>query len=393
MDITLEQVKVKKKPSIFWPAYVLFCCILCGVTIAFLLYVWKTIALYEQANPEYVVENTLSAFSNGKAMELIIYPEIPKSPFSDESIIKEQYEDTLKTAPLTYRFAKEDFTTGEKEYYLYAADERIGKLTLVSVSTEKRLGFLQINKMEAVSLEPVLDIATWSYNIQMYSNQTLYINDVEVTPDYQTGEKGEVDQFQYLYEYQEFPYLVTYTVNQLYEKPRIRIVDQNGAEMAYEENGNQITATECVETLDTVPQEILDEIDVMQAALTWSLFTTRDLTGPANGLNTVRQYFIKDSYLWNKLGEYAHGIDITLISDHLTSRNVIDEKSLTEYQSYGEESFSCRVHFMKHMWLTKTGKEQLDETDSYFYFVRIDETDDGIDNPTWKIADIQAAVQ
>ena len=63
-----------------------------------------------------------------------------------ESIIKEQYEDTLKTAPLTYRFAKEDFTTGEKEYYLYAADERIGKLTLASVSTEKRLGFLHCGK-------------------------------------------------------------------------------------------------------------------------------------------------------------------------------------------------------------------------------------------------------
>lgn len=393
MDISLNQVKPKKKISVFWPAYGIFCCVIVGITIAFLMYVWNSIALYEEANPEYVVENTLTDFSNGKGMELILFPEIPKSRFSDANVVKEQYEDTLKTAPLTYRFAKEDFTTGEKEYYLYAADEMVGKLTLTSVSQEKRLGFLQINRMQAVSLEPVLDIATWNYEIQMYSNQKLYINDIEVSSDYLEGEEEEVEQFRYLYEYQDFPYLVTYRIDQLYEKPQIQIVDQNGAQIPFEENGNLITASSCVQTMDTVPQERLDEIDIMQAALTWSFFTTRDLTGPSNGLNTVRQYFIRDSYLWKKLGEYANGIDITLVSDHQTSQNVIDEKSITEYQSYGDDSFSCRVHFLKHMWLTKTGKEQLDETDSYFYFVRIDDTEDGIDNPTWKIADIQAAVQ
>lgn len=392
MDITIGQVE-QKKTSVFWPVYGVFCCVLAGLTIAFLLYVWKTIALYEEANPVYVVEDVITALGDGKKMELIAYPEIPQTPFSDADVVKEQYEDILKTAPLTYRFAKENFVTGEKEYYLYAADEAIGKLLLTSVETEKRLGFLQINRMKAVKLEPVLDIATWNYTIQAYSNQTVYVNDVEVSAAYQTGEKAEADRFKYLYEYGEFPYLVTYRIDGLYQKPDIRIEDREGQEIAYEENENCVEAMECVKTWESIPQERLDEIDVMKAAQTWSLFTTKDLPGPNNGLQTVRQYFIKDSYLWKKLGEYAYGTDISFISGHLTSQNVIDEERITEYQSYGEDCFSCRIHFMKHMWLTRTGKEQLDETDSYFYFLRVDDTDDGIDNPTWKIADIQAAVK
>lgn len=385
-----EKEEVKKRRSIFWPIYGFFCCIATGMTIAFLLYVWVTISAYEMAKPEYVVEDMISLWGNGDGYETVEYPMFAESDFSSQEIVKEQYQDILHTAPLTYKFAKDDFATGQKQYYIYADAELIGKLSLKIQSKQQRLGFLQINQMKVDSMEPVLDIMTWDYNVDMLSNQKLFFNGKEVSQQYLVGQPKEIDELKYLYEYLPLPYEVTYHIDNLYERPQIQIVDNKQREMLYSETGNQIQAEYFGSPLQEVPQELLEEIDVMNAAKTWSLFSTKDLHGPHYGLDTVRKYFVKDSYMWNKLGEYARGVDITFVSDH--SNTYFDEEKISEYQSYDDHCFSCRVHFLKHMRL-RTGREQLDETDSYFYFVKIDETDDGIDNPVWKIADIQAVVK
>ena len=44
------------------------------------------------------------------------------------------------------------------------------------------------------------------------------------------------------------------------------------------------------------------------------------------------------------------------------------------------------------MILTRNGTRVDDETNDRFYFVKWDDTDDGIDNPTWKIASMREIV-
>lgn len=385
----IEEVKEYKSRHIFWQVFGLFCCIATGMTIAFLLYVWVTISEYENARPEIVVEKMISEWNAGVGYDVISYPQFKPSEFTSDEVVKQQYQDILQTAPLTYKFAKDDFVTGQKQYYIYADEEIIGKLSLAIQSSQQRLGFLQINHMKAVNMEPVLDILTWDYDICMLSDQKLLLNGIEVSDSYITGETKEIDQLKYLYEYVELPYEVTYHIDGLYEKPKIQIINKKDQQVEYVEDTNKVQAAFFDKVLPDIPDKLAQEIDVMNAAKTWSLFSTKDLPGPRYGLDTVRKFFIKDSYMWNKLGEYARGVDITFVSDHSNTR--FDKEAISEFRAYSDECFSCRIHFLKHMRL-RTGKEQLDETDSYFYFVRIDETDDGIDNPVWKIADIQAAV-
>lgn len=382
--------KSEERTNIFWPSFCIFCCVAVGMTIAFLCYVWVTISEYEEARPENVVKKQLDDWKNKTGYEVITYPTLTESEFSDEEIVKEVYQDILQTAPLTYRFVKDDYATGNKQYHIYADNELLGKMTLESIRQQKRLGFLQINQMQVIKMEPVLDVMVWDYDICLLSNQELWLNQKKVKDSYLVGEPKRIKELEYLYEYVPLPYEVTYHIDHLYEKPQIQIIDENKKEVSYQEYQNQIQVNYYPEVQNEIPKEILAKIDVLEAAKTWSLFTTKDLKGANYGLKTVRNYFVKDSYLWNKLGEYAKGVDITFVSDHYNT--YFDEEKVSEYQSYTENCFSCRIQFTKHMTL-RTGKSQVDETDSYFYFVYIDDTDDGIDNPAWKIADIQASIE
>lgn len=393
MEAAVEQVKEEKntKLPVFLIFYITLCIVLGVISARFLKYVWDTIELYESTRPEYLIENVLAGFEDGMNYDMISYPQFASSEFSDINVIKEEYQDVLQTAELNYRFVKEDYQTGDSIYYIYAQDELIGKLTLEIESQEQYLAILNIANMRVKEMEPVLDVRTWDYEIHATDKQQVYLNDVLVSEQYVTGAAKNVNAYEYLYEYADMPKLVTYEIKGLYEEADVKITDADGQEITYKQNGNVYDATQEIRVEETVPQEIVEQIDVLKAAQTWSLFTTRDLIGPSNGLAQVQAHFIKDSYYWKKLGEYGRGIDITLVSNHNPANTYFTDESVSEYIRYTPDCFSVRIQFVKHMLLT-IGRKQLDETDSIFYFVRIDDTDDGKDNPQWKIADIQAVV-
>lgn len=393
MEASVEQVKEEKsaKLPIFLIFYITLCSVLCVISARFLIYVWNTIELYENTRPEYLIESVLMDFEDGMNYEVITYPKLSGSEFSNMNVIKEEYQDILQTADLNYRFVKEDYQTGDCVYYIYAEEDLIGKLTLEIASQEQRLGILNISNMRVKEMEPVLDIRTWDYEIYATDKQKVYVNDTLVSEEYLIGNKKTINEYEYLYEYVDMPQIVTYRVEGLYEEAQIRVIDENGQEVSYEQTGNSVDATKSVKTKEEIPQKVLEQVNVLKAAQTWSLFTTRDLIGPSNGLAQVQSYFIKDSYYWKKLGEYGRGIDITLVSNHNPANTYFTDEAISEYISYTPDCFSVRIQFVKHMLLS-IGRKQLDETDSIFYFVRIDDTDDGKDNPQWKIADIQAVV-
>lgn len=392
MEVAALQIEEtpKKSRGWFWIFYFAMCIGLLIASSMLIIYVWESVQEYENARPEYQIEQLIDDLKNGEGYELIAFPDLPVSEFTDSNIAREQYLDILKTASLSYRFYHEDYQTGEQVYYLYGEGEPVGRIVLKLVSQEQRLGLLHISHMQLESLEPVMDVKCWNYSIKARSDQSVLIHGKEVSEQYLTGEEQEIAEYAYVYEYADMPKLVEYQVDGLYEEAEVRIAAPNGQEVDVEKNGNQLTAiTPTGIGEDTIPKEISQEVDVLEAAKTWSLFTTRDLKGAAYGLDQVLQYFIRDSYYWNKLREYAYGIDITLVSSH--AYPTISGEAVSEYVAYTDNCFSCRIQFEKTMTL-KTGKIQQDITDSTFYFVRIDDTEDGVDNPKWKIADIQAVV-
>lgn len=382
---------IKSKHS-FLKGYLVFCGILVACSACFLTYVWRSISLYERMQPKYILDEIIASLSAGESVDNISFPELETNEFSSVEELQDHYLESMQNAILTYKFLKNNYETGNSEYAILKDDEMVAKVSLAVEHEENRLGILKITMLDIASIEPVMNVFTWEYDIKAFSNQKVYINDIEVSDQYMTEQPKQKAEFAYLYEYVDMPKEVTYHVKGIYNESEIKVIDQNGQEVDCAIDGNIVDATKVsMQQLDTIPEEIASEVDPLAVAKVWSLFTTRDLNGPNYGLDQVRQYFIKDSYYWEKLKEYACGIDITLVSNHNSQNTTFKDEYVTDYCAYSQDCFSCRIHFEKHMLLT-IGKDQVDTTDSRFYFVKIDDSDDGVDNPTWKVADIQAVV-
>ena len=100
--------------------------------------------------------------------------------------------------------------------------------------------------------------------------------------------------------------------------------------------------------------------------------------------------FIKDSIYYKAADDYAHGPDITFISDHRLSNPTYTDVVVDNYIVYSDNCYSLHISETTNMVLTRTGEARQDKIDSVFYFVNYDDTDDGEDNPRWCIVDMIA---
>ncbi len=139
---------------------------------------------------------------------------------------------------------------------------------------------------------------------------------------------------------------------------------------------------------DDIPEELKEEIDVLDIAKKWSFFMTNDLEGSTNGFGTIKKYLIKDSYLYNTAYKWATGIDITFTSDHYTKDNYFTEEKVSNFISYSDTLFSCDISFVKHMYLYRSKKWVEDSMNSTFYFMKTKEND----KSSWVIVDIQEII-
>lgn len=223
------------------------------------------------------------------------------------------------------------------------------------------------------------------YKITIPDNFTLQINRMDPkTDDIKTSANPE---YQYITDYTVVPSLLTYTFPGLAVPPVYTITDNIGERMEYQANDDFTVTSQT--GLDTLPDTIPEAPDVMEIAKTWNLFMTDDLGGELSGYYKVRSYLIKDSYYDKAAYNWATGIDITFISDHVFRTPAFTEESVTNFVVYSNTCFSCDVHFNKHMTLTRTGKQQDDTFHRRMFLVYHDDSDDGVDNPHWVIADMQ----
>ena len=127
----------------------------------------------------------------------------------------------------------------------------------------------------------------------------------------------------------------------------------------------------------------------------WTDFLARDLGNYNNsyGLATIQKRLIKDSDYYESAAQYAHEIDITFISDHHDGKPKYSNVSVTEYTEYSDECYSCRIMVTKNMILNKTGQLRTITIDTTNFYVYVDDTDDGVLNPHWCVADMKTTTK
>lgn len=108
--------------------------------------------------------------------------------------------------------------------------------------------------------------------------------------------------------------------------------------------------------------------------------------------NEISQYLVKGSYQYEVAKKYANGVDIKFISGHGLANPPFTEESVTNFIWIADNCFSVDVSFVKHMIL-RVGSRVDDPMNDRFYFVKYDDTEDGVDNPMWKIVSMKEIVE
>lgn len=381
----------RKKISFYWIGLGIYTVILLILSWRFLDYTDKALILYEASQPEAAMEGYMADFKNmlvdGTLCEKIEMPKIPNA-FEPEDAYNELYEARLADIG-NYSFDRDadGYSTQEPVYCIYGDGTPVAKVTLSALNERTVFGILTIMDWEVKTVTPVLDTELKSYTVQIPDTYKATVNGIELKDNSLTGTIIVNPEFANVSLYVKMPYQVEYEVSDLINEPEIKVFDADGEEAAFtlDEAGNVYASGN---RITQIPEERYN--DALKMAQAWDNFLTRDLGGENNGMSVIQQYLIRDSYYWNIASDYARSVDITYISEHTLSGQPYSDIEISDYISYGENCYSCHIYFEKNMVLT-SGARRVNTIDSTFYFVRYDDSDDGVDNPHWAIADMIAA--
>ena len=182
------------------------------------------------------------------------------------------------------------------------------------------------------------------------------------------------------------PTVCDYTIAVLQENAAISVTDAAGNPIPLDENKTSHDLTDHVARMDSVPAEIAAQVDVLRIAQNWSMFMTDDLP-----FEQLKGDLIDGSYQYNVALKYATGIDIKYTSKHTLFDPAFTGNSVTNFTWITEDCFSVDISFVKHMRLYY-GARVDDPMNDRFYFVRYDDTDNGVNDPAWKLAGMKEIV-
>lgn len=432
-------MKKKYKLLIAFAAYTAILCIVGVIAVA---RVNSLLDEYEEAQPEQLLESTLNdlifAAREGKDNLQKRMDFSALALYGGEELAGRQLDKfTEKVATANLTAAVRSSTLERLTYAVLADDEPLFYINFKNVATTTKLIIFSTTDWELESVEPVLktreivvpnylslaydgktlksdaesgDSSSYKINYLMlegeytlsdaFGNSVIYNGDalpevawwsvtvpsnfkviagnIAVGSDYIVANEENAD-YQYVKEYAEFPTLVTYGFYMLSGDITPTVIDNlgNSVEAEFVNNSARITSQS---TLADIPEHIMSVADILEAAHTWSLFMTDDLSGAYHGFYTVAEYLIPDSYLYGVAYAWANGIDITFTSPHTLGAVPFLNESVGDFVVYSDGCFSCNVKFDKHMILD-SWQTVMDKMNSTFYFVK---SDDG----SWRIGDI-----
>jgi len=359
-------------------------------------YTGRCLQDYEKSQVENNVERLLQEFVV-KAKDGSISRELEGIPklsgeFESEEIVKEEYLKKLAgIGQYTCRKNEKSYSTTKPVYDIIGDGQVVANMKLTSFNPRRILAILEVCDWKIEEVIPILsetnELHTANYTYTVPEGYTVTVNGRPLTEAHVVKRTEPSGDQKLLLEYTEIPANLTYRVKDLLNRPEVIIADAQGNPVEYtaDEEGN-INIPYTPKTGLEMPQDRYDL--AVKTAEKWSEFMCSELGGNKHGLAEIRTYLVKDSLLYKMAEEYATGIDITFISLHDKANNIIENRKVDGYTEYSENCFSVSVSFLKRMKLTKTGRYSDNPLDSTFYFVYIDQTDDGEDNPKWLLLEM-----
>ena len=444
--------KKKKRRDAFRRNYLIFVAVLVCLMAVTLIYVHSALKDYERSQPEHFlleeIEKLRTAAKKGNFEEVLSLDMMRNQYGATEEEIQ-QFKTDFLASEITF---KEDHTSVDADRKLFDVLSdgcKVATFTLGHVSQETKLLIFTLDRWrvedfqvtgyavdltapgsvivknhgEAVEGEPD-GSGNFRYDLHTLTKPELELCDIlgnsvpydagnlptfssykVVIPSNFTimGQEAlpvsaatlePVDALKYVKEYCDaVPDTATYIISILSEspesKPSFRILDGYGDPVDFEVENQIVTITE------QVGKDKLDMavgFDPLEVAKMWSNFMTADLAGGTNGYYTILPYLINGSHRQAAARSWATGIDITFTSTHTLENPAFHTAEIGNFVIYSENCFSCDIKLGKTMHLTRTGTTVEDSIHSTFYFVKYDDTDNGVNDPHWAIADFRDIV-
>ena len=385
----------KQSSPYFWIGLALYTCILLVLAFAFLKYTDKCLKQYENSQSENFMATYMETFEeNAKNGTLspsdFTFADLDLT-FADKDTMLEDYIKDLGTHS-SFKAEKDptSYITESPVYNITADGEQVARITLKAISQTKIFAILTIMDWDIDTIEPVCSINLTNYTFSIPDGYTPVIDGIAVDPSYQTGNREEIPEFAYVSNYVTMPSYVEYKVDNVLADSEIRVLNKEGQDVAVDINGSKVKASYASASASLSEDRKNEALSMIQ---TYEDFNTDDLSGPSHGLATVQSFLIKDSDYWNMAKQWAGGVDITFTSAHRFDDPKYSNVVVDNYAEYSDVCYSLHIAFSKNMILTRTGEKISNDFDSTVFFIYYDDSDDGIDNPHWCIADMIATTK
>lgn len=375
--------------------YILFLTVICFI---FLMYVLNTLYQYEASFTENymseVVKDVTKSAKKGKISKICNINNIEVSSLEKNNNEKEDaIEEIFKTSSISFK--KSDKSTAQEPVYdILSNDEKIITVKLSVKKQEKRLGLFSYPVWEVKECNLDTSKGLYYYDISVPSNYTVEVNGTKLGKEFvsKTMQDKGIEEIS---KYTKVPVLVTYKVENLITKPEIKIKDDSGKEINYEENNHKIEILNnyiTANNYEDIKGKLAAEIDVLGLAKNWSLFLTNDLSGNLHGFSVLRKNLIKDSSFYNMAYSWATSIDITFVSSHTLKNPTFTNTAVKDFIVYNDKAFSCTVTLEKNMRIAN-GQDKVDKMYDRLYFAYYDDPTDNVEGPVWKLVDMQSIAE
>lgn len=368
----------RKNAPVFWICFAVFIIIMVIFWVSVINHVNKCLVIYEDSQPEYVVDEVIKAFESSTVFDSMVF-EKSSNRFESPDIYKERYISKIKGKTFTYEKSAKSYDAMHPVYNVYADDTLIARVKLKEVSSKPLMFILSEQVWELETIEPIYEYGSRGIKVVAPDNYSVFINDVKLDSRELTGEKWEFTELKYAKEYVNVPELVEYKVEGMLNEPKVTIYNNQGEIVMYntDEQGNK-----CVDSFMTSAIDNELAAQILQNAKNYSNFFSRDIEGCRSSVEPIAYMFPEDSY-YLELAENYRLNDMWMYSAHETP--VFSGETVSNYIVYTSELFSVDVYFEKNMILTANGEKRTDITNTRFYYAKL--------NDKWVIVDMQSVTE
>lgn len=288
---------------------------------------------------------------------------------------------------------QQDFTATDAShpvFTVYNGDEALLQVTLASRDLTTRLGLLTFNIWKDEKVKLLKTDGLFSLTISVPNSYTVEVDGRRL------GESDYAEPEQYaglaaLSQQVAMAYEARYLVKGLNALPDVKITDDKGQAVACEMKGTQLSiAVPCQKIVSEAEarDKIADYPDVIGIARQWSLYLSNDLAGTHNGFDTIKAYLVEGTYLYQYAYNWSVSVDRKFVSPHGFARERFSEEKVCNFEVYSAHEFSCDMFLQKNMMIFS--RPLPDKMGERMHFVRYDATDDGQDNPQWKLVSMKS---